>query len=214
MDITVRLIKMFERLYGHFGPQHWWPADTPFEVMVGAVLTQNTSWANVARAIDNLKAAGVLSLNKMRALPAGELAQLIRPVGYYSLKERRLHSLLNFLHRECGGDLEALWRRPLDQLRRDLLAVKGVGPETADSILLYAGGLPTFVVDAYTFRVLGRHGLLPEGADYHGLRTLFMDVLSHDTALFNEFHALFVALGKECCRKGGPICEGCPLERW
>jgi len=214
IDTTARLIEMFERLYTYFGPQHWWPGDTSFEVIVGAVLTQNTSWGNVALAIDNLKAAGALSLNKMRTLSEGELAQLIRSAGYYNLKGRRLRSLLDFLHRECGGNLGDLWRRPLDQLRSDLLVVKGVGPETADSILLYAGGLPTFVVDTYTFRVLDRHGLLPESADYHGLRAMFMDGLPHDPALFNEFHALFVALGKERCRKGGPLCEGCPLEGW
>jgi endonuclease-3 related protein len=212
MDYAHRLTEMFERLAGHYGPQHWWPGETPFEVMVGAVLTQNTNWTNVARAIDNLKAAGALSLKKMRALKPEDLSQLIRPAGYYNLKQKRLRNLLDFLARESGDDLEALWRRPLDELRRDLLAVKGVGPETADSILLYAGGLPTFVIDAYTFRVLGRHGLVPAGADYHGLRAQFMDCLPHEAPLFNEFHALLVTLGKQHCKKGAPLCEGCPLE--
>jgi endonuclease-3 related protein len=205
-------LEMFARLSERYGPQHWWPGDTPFEVMVGAVLTQNTNWTNVARAIENLKDAGALSLERMRVLAPGELAMLIRPAGYYNLKAQRLGNLLDFLARECGGDLDALWRRPLERLRGELLAIKGVGPETADSILLYAGGLPTFVIDAYTVRVLGRHGLLPADADYHGLRELFMTALPPDAPLYNEYHALLVALGKERCKKGSPLCEGCPLE--
>ncbi len=214
MDQADRLIELYRLLADHFGPQHWWPGDTPFEVAVGAVLTQNTSWSNVAKAIENLKAAGALSLAKMRALPPAELARLIRPAGYYNLKEKRLRNLLDFLAQGSRAGLAALASRPLDEARAELLTVKGVGPETADSILLYACGHPTFVIDAYTFRVLGRHGLAPDGVDYHGLRTLFMDNLPHEPALFNEFHALFVRLGKERCRKGSPLCEGCPLQGW
>lgn len=214
MDQASRLLELYRLLSEHFGPQDWWPGDTPFEVAVGAVLTQNTSWTNVAKAIANLKAAGALSLKKMRALAPAELAQLIRPAGYYNLKEKRLRNLLDFLAQESRGGLKALTIRSLDQARAELLDVKGVGPETADSILLYACGQPTFVIDAYTFRVLGRHGLAPEGVDYHGLRALFMDHLPHEAQLFNEFHALFVRLGKELCKKGSPLCEGCPLQGW
>jgi endonuclease-3 related protein len=205
-------MQMFERLFSHFGPQHWWPGETPLEVAVGAVLTQNTNWANVAKAIANLKAAGALSLKQMLALAPADLAQLIRPAGYYNLKEKRLRNLLDFLALDSQGGLAALAARPLAQARAELLGVKGVGPETADSILLYACGQPTFVVDAYTFRALGRHGLVPASADYHGLRALFMASLPHEARLFNEFHALLVTLGKEHCKKGAPRCQGCPLE--
>lgn len=205
---------MYERLYAHFGPRHWWPGASPFEVAVGAVLTQNTAWKNVERAIDNLKEAGALDLEALRALKPKQLAELIRPVGYYNLKEQRLRNLLDMFHHECDGDLDELWQRPLPEAREILLAVKGVGPETADSILLYAGGRPTFVIDAYTFRVLGRHGLAKEGDNYQDLQTLFMDHLEPDPALFNEFHALIVGLGHQLCKKSKPLCQGCPLEGW
>jgi endonuclease-3 related protein len=207
-----RLMDMYERLYDHFGPRHWWPGSSPFEVAVGAVLTQNTAWKNVELAIGNLKVAGALELEALRALKPKKLAELIRPVGYYNLKEQRLRNLLDMFHHECGGDLDKLWQRPLPEARELLLAVKGVGPETADSILLYAGGLPTFVIDAYTFRVLGRHGLAEEGDSYHDLQNLFMDHLEPDPAMFNEFHALIVRLGHQLCKKSKPLCEGCPLE--
>lgn len=212
MDLGERLDQLFQRLYRHYGPQHWWPGETPFEVMVGAVLTQNTNWQNVSRAIDNLKAAGVLSLDALLALPMEELAQLIRPAGYYNLKARRLRNLLEMLARDFGGRLERLWELPLDEARRRLLAVKGVGPETADSILLYAGSKPIFVVDAYTFRILGRHGLANDGMDYHDLQQRFMEYLPPETQLYNEYHALLVRLGKERCKKKQPRCDGCPLE--
>lgn len=209
-----RLRDLFERLRAAFGPQHWWPGETPFEVLVGAVLTQNTNWGNVERAISNLKDRGLLSLEALRALPRQELAELIRPAGYYNLKAGRLMNLLDLLSLRFGGDLEALWRLPLPQARAALLSSKGVGPETADSILLYAGNLPSFVVDAYTFRVLGRHGLAEPGLDYHGLRARFMDSLPPDPALYNEYHALLVRLGKHHCKKAAPRCAGCPLEGW
>lgn len=209
-----RLSDLYERLHGRYGPQHWWPADTPFEVLVGAVLTQNTSWRNVARAIENLKAAGVLELAAMRALPRPELAELIRPAGYYNLKERRLRNLLDAMALDFGGELSALFGLGLAPARQRLLAVNGVGPETADSILLYAGGLASFVIDAYTKRVLTRHGLAHEKSGYDEMRALFMDHLPHDAALFNEYHALFVTLCKRRCAKGSPHCEGCPAQGW
>jgi endonuclease-3 related protein len=209
-----RLMDMYERLYAHFGPRNWWPGDSALEIAVGAVLTQNTAWINVAKAIANLKEAGVLELDALRALEPAELAELIRPAGYYNLKEKRLRHLLDMFHEECGGDLESLWKRPLPVARELLLSVKGVGPETADSILLYAGGLPTFVIDAYTFRVLGRHGLAKDGDKYHDLQALFMEHLEPSPALFNEFHALIVGLGHRLCKKSNPLCDGCPLEGW
>ena len=209
-----RIMDLYKRLSVAFGPQHWWPGETPFEVLVGAVLTQNTNWSNVERAIANIKAQDLLSLPALRALPLDELAQLIRPAGYYNLKARRLMNLLDLLARDFGSDLGALWVLPLDQARAALLSSQGVGPETADSILLYAGGLPSFVVDAYTFRVLGRHGLTEPGLDYHELRSRFMQSLPTDAALYNEYHGLLVRLGKERCKKSAPLCAGCPLEGW
>lgn len=209
-----RLREMYQRLYTHFGPCHWWPGESALEIAVGAVLTQNTSWKNVARAIANLKAAGVLELDALRALKPKKLAELIRPAGYYNLKEQRLRNLLDMFQDQCSGELDRLWERPLPEARELLLAVKGVGPETADSILLYAGGLPTFVIDAYTFRVLGRHGLASDGDAYPDLQSLFMKNLEPDPALYNEFHALIVRLGHRICKKSNPICEGCPLQGW
>ncbi|MGE4553474.1 MAG: endonuclease III domain-containing protein [Desulfovibrionaceae bacterium] len=193
------------------GPSHWWPGETPFEVLVGAVLTQNTNWGNVERAIANLKAAGVLDPHAMYALPPAELSELIRPAGYFRVKAGRLRNVLAWLLEQCDGDMAGLAERDLAELRPSILEVKGVGPETADSILLYALNLPTFVVDAYTFRILGRHGLVAEDADYHALRAEFMDHLPEEAPLFNEYHALLVRVGKDFCRKRQPRCDACPL---
>jgi endonuclease-3 related protein len=208
-----RLQELHHRLLAAFGPQHWWPGETPLEVMVGAVLTQNTSWGNVERAIANLKARGVLDFAALRGLELAELAELIRPAGYYNLKAARLRNLLDLLHQHHGEAWREVFALPLDAARERLLAARGVGPETADSILLYAGGLPSFVIDAYTFRVLGRHGL-GLGLDYHRLRALFMASLPAESALYNEFHALLVRLGKDYCKKSRPRCEGCPARDW
>ncbi|RMF77522.1 MAG: endonuclease III domain-containing protein [Nitrospirae bacterium] len=205
-----RLLEIYRRLYRAFGPQHWWPGEGPFEVAVGAVLTQNTAWRNVERAIANLKREGVLSLQGLLALPEGRLAELIRPAGYFNVKARRLRNLLDHLARH-GGDLEGYLAGDLEQRRRELLAVNGLGPETVDSILLYAGNRPTFVCDAYTRRLLTRHRLIHERPAYEEMRRLFMDHLPEDVALYNEYHALIVRTGYHHC-KPRPRCEGCPLE--
>ncbi|WP_235893948.1 endonuclease III domain-containing protein [Oceanidesulfovibrio indonesiensis] len=195
------------------GPMRWWPADTPFEVAVGAVLTQNTNWANVKRAIDNLRDADVLDAATLHEMEEARLAELIRPAGYYRLKAGRLKNLVRFIAEECGMDLAALADMELEDARTRLLGVRGVGPETADSILCYALDLPTFVVDAYTARIANRHGLVPEDVSYDELREYFMDRLEPRTAVYNEFHAQLVHVGNGWCRKKAPRCnEGCPLE--
>jgi endonuclease-3 related protein len=202
---------IYDTLLSFFGEQGWWPAETPFEVMVGAVLTQNTAWRNVERAIENLKAAGVLTPQGLIGIDEARLARLIRPAGYYNVKARRLKHLMNFLSDEYGGDLEQMFCEPLSSVRGRLLAVKGIGPETADSILLYAGEKPIFVVDAYTRRVLLRHGMITDGASYGDIQDLFMQSLPQDVALYKEYHALLVQLAKTFC-KTKPLCAGCPVE--
>ncbi len=206
-----QLQEMYERLYGHFGAQDWWPGETPFEVMVGAILTQNTNWKNVERAIDNLKRAGILSLAAMSELPLELLAEYIRPAGYYNIKAVRLQNFFTLLNEQWDGDLEFFLSQSRDTLREQLLSVKGIGPETADSMVLYAAHLPIFVVDAYTHRILTRHELIDESFDYHAIQELFMDNLEEDPRLFNEYHALIVQVGKECCKKSKPACADCPL---
>lgn len=210
---TAETLQLFyERMLAQLGPQHWWPAQTPFEVVVGAVLTQNTNWRNVERAIDNLRQAGVLSLTALTALPTEEMAQLIRPAGYFNIKAGRLHNLLYFIRDNFGDDLAAFLRQPVDALREQLLSVKGIGRETADSIVLYAADLPMFVVDAYTHRILLRHKLIDEEYDYPAIQELFMDNLPCEVPLYNEFHALLVKVGNIYCKKKNPDCDACPLK--
>jgi endonuclease-3 related protein len=204
---------MYESMLSALGPSRWWPGDSPFEVAVGAILTQNTNWRNVEKAIENLKRSGKLSPRALYEIPAGELAALIRPAGYYSLKASRLKNFIAFLEKEAGLQIESLASEDPATLRPKILQVKGIGPETADSILLYALGMPSFVVDAYTARIMSRHGLVPEDASYHELQEYFMDALDADPAVFNEYHALLVRTGKDWCRKKAPLCEGCPLEK-
>ena len=204
---------MFTELLKHFGPQHWWPGETEFEVIVGAVLTQNTSWKNVEKAILNLKEKGLLSPHHLNALSVSDLAQLIRPAGYYNIKAKRLKNLIDLLEERYDLDLFELFEAETDSLRQNLLSVNGIGFETADTILLYAAHRPVFVVDAYTHRILCRHGMTDEQTDYHELQALFMNHLPDDTSLFNEFHALIVKTGKEYCRKK-PLCHLCPLKEW
>ncbi len=212
----------FRRAYAlllkRFGPQGWWPAETPFEVMVGAVLTQNTNWGNVERAIANLKDGGVLSPQKLLKTPARKLRRLIRPAGYFRVKERRLRALVQYLVERWRGDLPRMKRAPGGELRRELLGVNGVGRETADSILCYALGKRFFVVDAYTRRLFSRHGWAEEDADHDELRLMVERAMPRSAGALNEFHALIVRLGKVYCKKR-PLCEDCPLvgmraERW
>jgi len=204
------LLAIYRALADAFGPQHWWPGETPLEIVVGAVLTQNTNWANVEKAIINLKAHDLLDLAELASLPPEILAHHIRPAGYYNLKAKRLQNLLRLIHAQ-GGDLDTFLAQPAGQLRQTLLSVKGIGPETADSIILYAANQPIFVVDAYTHRLLLRHNLISEEADYHEIQELFMDNLPPDPALFNEYHALIVSCGKQFCKKSNPNCPACPL---
>lgn len=206
-----RLEQIYQRMVAHFGPQHWWPAESPFEVIIGAILTQNTNWHNVEKALGNLQSAKLLSLKTLSALPEPLLAGYIRPAGYYNIKAARIHNLLALINSKYDGKLERLLAQPLPTLRADLLAVKGIGPETADSIVLYAANLPIFVVDTYTWRILSRHGLIDEKASYHEMQDVFMDNLPHEAALFNEYHALLVQVGKYFCKKKMPECASCPL---
>jgi endonuclease-3 related protein len=208
---TALLMDFYRRLLKRFAPQGWWPAETPFEVMVGAILTQNTSWTNVEKAIANLKLADLLDPRKLLDLDPVTLARLIRPAGYYNVKMKRLRSYLRWFVDAFDGSVEAMRTRSRDALREELLTVKGVGRETADTILLYAVGFPSFVVDAYTYRLLRRHGLIVPDADYDEIRSLFEENLEKDARLFNEYHALIVACGKNHC-KPRPVCKGCPLE--
>ncbi len=205
------LLDIYETIYNTFGPQHWWPGETPFEVSVGAILTQNTNWTNVEKAIKNLKENNVLNAGKLHKLGTKKLASLISPSGYFNVKAVRLKAFLSYLTNHHSGSMTRMKRRDPRELRDELLTVNGIGPETADSILLYALDKPVFVIDAYTGRVLRRHGLASDDMTYHELQELFHTSFPADVQFYNEFHALFVRVGKEFCRPK-PRCEGCPLE--
>lgn len=205
-----RIRRIFDLLLHHYGPRHWWPAETPFEVCVGAILTQNTNWGNVEKAIANLKRERLLSPEALRELPVERLAGVIRPAGFFNVKSDRLKEFVAWLFDRHGGSLERMFSGDWRELREELLTVRGIGRETCDSILLYAGGKPSFVVDAYTRRLFSALGLIPANAGYEEVRALFMKNLPADPALFNEYHALIVQHGKEHCRKK-PRCAGCGL---
>ncbi|MEW6114376.1 MAG: endonuclease III domain-containing protein [Thermodesulfobacteriota bacterium] len=205
-----RLMRMYQAMRAHFGHRNWWPGDSPFEVCVGAVLTQNTAWRNVVRAISNLKAASALDPFKIYELSHDELAALIRPAGYFNVKATRLRNFVEHLVRRHTGDQDALFDSPVEALRQELLSINGIGKETADSIILYAAGKPIFVVDAYTRRVLGRHGLMDDKADYDTVQALFHAHIPSDVDLYNDFHAQFVAVGHTYCKRV-PLCDSCPL---
>ena len=210
-SLSEKLNEIYELLLKAYGPQHWWPAETPLEVLVGAVLTQNTNWQGVEKAMANLKRHDLLDPLKLQAASTDDLARLIKPAGYFNLKARRLKNLIEFINEAYCGDLEKMGSMETSRLRRKLLAVNGVGPETADSILLYALQKPAFVVDTYTYRVMSRHGLIGEEVGYDELQELFTQHLPLEVKLFNEYHALLVKVGKLHCQRK-PRCQGCPLE--
>jgi endonuclease III related protein len=207
----------YRTLSESLGPMHWWPARTPFEVIVGAILTQNTSWSNVERAIANLRRERLLNFAALERVPIPRLEQLVRSSGYFRQKARKLKAFVAFARHNFDGSLARMFRTPTAELRRRLLEVHGIGPETADSILLYAGGHAVFVVDAYTHRMLGRHGVTAGGRaaasarDYESVRGLLENRLPRDARLYNEFHALIVNAGKNWCHKRAPRCSECPL---
>jgi len=202
--------EIYKRLSKHFGPQFWWPADSPFEVIIGAILTQNTAWTNVEKAIEKLRENQLLSLEALHNFPENKLAPLIRSSGYFNQKTRRLKEMTRFIFQNYGGSMERMFSEDPKLLREALLSVKGLGPETVDSILLYAGGIPSFVVDAYTRRIFSRHQLIEEKGHYALIQKSFMEALPEDVQIFNEYHALIVKVAKLHCKKE-PDCSGCPL---
>ena len=211
-DLTTdtSLQDIFDRMLAHYGEQRWWPADTPFEMMVGAVLTQATSWTNVEIAIARMKDAAVLSPAAIRGMDIETLASLIYSSGFYNAKAQRLKALVAYLGETYDDDIGTMRLMDGAKLRRELLGVKGIGEETADAILLYALGKPSFVIDAYTRRLISRLGIAPDSEAYSAYQKLFSDNLPQDTTMFAEYHALIVQHGKEACRKT-PVCEGCCL---
>jgi endonuclease-3 related protein len=210
-DLPQTLKKFYKSLYRSFGPQGWWPGRTRFEIIVGAILTQNTNWSNVEKAIKRLKKGRLVNPGRMHGLSIRELAGYIRPAGYFNIKAKRIKAFLNHLFDNYGGSLDGFLRRRTQSLRHELLTINGIGPETADSILLYAADRPVFVVDAYTKRVLVRHGLAGKNSRYDDMQRLFMENLTHDATLFNEYHALLVRVGKDFCKRKNPLCKVCPL---
>ena len=206
------LKEIYRRLYERFGPQHWWPGETPFEVIIGAILTQNTAWANVEKAIANLKANGLLSPKALKNVSLKKLSKLIKPSGYYNQKAKKIKNFIRFLFENYQGDLKRMFSRDFLILRTELLDINGVGLETADSILLYAGNKPILVIDAYTKRILSRHNLIKPQASYSEIQNYFMENLENGVKLFNEYHALLVRLGKDICRNK-PNCNICPLRK-
>lgn len=217
-----QLPDVYRTLRTTFGHQHWWPGETPFEVIVGAILTQNTAWTNVEKAIVQLKKYKALNFEAMYALPIAELARLIKPAGFFNLKALRIRAFLDFLADEYQGSLQRLFKEPVPLLRKKLLGVKGIGPETCDSILLYAGQKPVFVIDAYTKRIFSRHGLQPRyikrsrhktlaTKEYEAWQALFAAYLPEDSQLFNDYHAQIVRVGKDYCRSKKVLCKSCPL---
>jgi endonuclease-3 related protein len=207
-----KLLKLYKQLYRVYGPQHWWPAKTRLEVIIGAVLTQNTAWLNAEKAIANLASQNLLSPLSLKNVRKKKLASLIKPSGYYNIKADRLKSFIIFLFKKYSGSLNKMFLQDIQSLRQELLNVKGLGRETVDSILLYAGKKPVFVVDAYTKRILLRHEAVPPNSDYDDIQRLFMDNLPRDASLFNEYHALLVRLAKDICKKT-PKCKLCPARK-
>ena len=212
MDRNSKLLSIYKAMHCALGNSYWWPGETKLEIMLGAILTQNTAWTNVEKAINNLKNENLLHLPTLQALSEEVLAEHIRPAGFFRVKAKRIKALLHWIESHCGSDLEKLSATSTGQLREELLTVKGIGPETADAILLYAFKRPSFVVDEYTRRIFSRHALVWEDISYDDLRDFFMDVLEPDLALFNEYHALIVRVGKKWCKRSNPLCDTCPLK--
>lgn len=213
-ETRLALMEFYEAMSQKLGPMHWWPARTPFEVIVGAILTQNTAWTNVEKAIENLRRERLLNFSAIENIPTARLARLVRSSGYFRQKAKKLKAFVHFLRDEYGGSLSRMFATPTAELREKLLAVHGIGPETADSILLYAGNHAIFVVDAYTRRILTRHGLSNEESAYDDIRLLFENHVPRDVNLYNEYHALIVNTGKHWCRSKNPHCTECPLGRF
>lgn len=211
MTTADKIRQIYQLLLDAFGDQKWWPGESRFEVIVGAVLTQNTNWKNVEKAIENLKKAGVFDIGALHKMQISYLAELIRPAGYYNIKAKRLKNLIDFIYQRYDGDIEDMLNQGTESLRQELLEVNGIGRETADSILLYALDKPVFVVDAYTFRILYRHNIIDADCDYEMVRELFQSSLDGDIRLYNQLHALIVQTGKNFC-KAKPACNGCPLD--
>ncbi len=205
------LMTVYERLHTAYGPRNWWPGDGPFEVIVGAILTQNTAWKNVEKALANMRSAGLWSFEAVLQADRDKLAEVIRPSGYYNTKARKLQVFAGVVVEEYGGSLKGLLSLDLPELRQKLLSIWGVGEETADDIVLYAAGKPSFVIDTYTKRIVDRLGWKTGGAKYVDYQRLFADLLPADAALFNEYHALLDAHGSRTCKKT-PQCPGCPLQ--
>jgi endonuclease-3 related protein len=208
--VSKALQSIYNRLMASYGPQHWWPAQEPFEVIVGAILTQSAAWSNVEKAISNLRAAGALSPQALLQLNHDQLARLIHPCGYYNVKARKLHSFVLWLGDNHKDNLDSLFAGSIEQIRQQLLSIYGIGLETADSIILYAGDRPIFVIDAYTRRIISRVGMEPDSNTYTTYQHLFMSTLPADAGLFNEYHALLVCLAKNVCRPH-PLCHQCCL---
>ena len=204
------LLDLYRRLFERYGPQHWWPAESPFEVIIGAILTQGTSWANVERALSNLKASGCFSPQWLWEIPEAELATLLKPSGFFNAKARKLKAFINHLWDNYAGDLDKLLTKEVSELRAELLSIHGIGEETADDIILYAAAEPSFVIDSYTRRILKRLGLAPARETYQEYQALFHRGLPVDPPLYNEYHALLDRHAKETCRKQ-PLCGGCCL---
>ena len=206
------LMEVYRRLFDAYGPQHWWPgAETPIEVCIGAILTQSAAWTNVELAMRRLREAGALSLEGIHASTQEELAGLVHASGYFNVKARKLKAFAQHVYDHHGGDLSRMLAQPWEPLREELLGIYGIGEETADDILLYAAGAPSFVMDAYTRRILSRLGIRAPDERYESYRAIFMDALPPDAHLYNEYHALLDNLGKEACRKRAPRCAECPL---
>jgi len=209
-ELNRTLLNIYQRLYTKYGPQHWWPAEKPFEVIIGAILTQSTNWTNVEKAIKNLKQADALKPDALRKLSKDKLARLIHACGYYNVKASKLKAFMEWFGEKYHDSLERLFTQDVVSLRQQLLDIYGIGNETADAIILYAGNKPTFVIDAYTRRIMGRMGIKPYKDSYNDWQKMFMENLPTDVKLFNEYHGLLVKLGKEVCRTH-PLCHQCCL---